>query len=93
MTPAEQVSDDLPIARTAVEDDEETTDALLRAADSAHIDLDDVDSPLYDQIDTSALDALTAHHRSRDLDSDFIVVAELWERTFVVTPHAVEVYS
>ncbi|PSP66553.1 hypothetical protein BRC79_07495, partial [Halobacteriales archaeon QH_8_67_27] len=92
MTPAEQAPDNLSVARTAIADDEETTDALLRAADSAHVDIDDVDFPLYDQIDTSALDTLTAHHRSRDLDSDFIVVAEPWERTFVVTLHAVEVY-
>ena len=40
----------------AVADDEETTDALLRAADSAHVDINDVDFPLYDQTDTSALD-------------------------------------
>jgi len=92
MTPAEQVHDDLPIARTAVEEYEETTDALLRAAERAHVDLDDVEPALYDQIDSGALDLLTAHHRSRNLDSDFVVVAELWDRTFVITPDSVEAY-
>ena len=92
MTPPEQVPDDLPVARTAVADDEETTDALLRAAGRAHVDVDDVDPLLYDQIDAGVLDTLMAHHCSRDLDSDFVLVAELWERTFVITPHDIEVY-
>jgi len=90
MTPAEQVPDDLLIARTAVEKYEETTDALLRAAERAHIDLDDVEPALYDQIEAGALDILTAHHRSRNLDSDFVVVTELRGRTFVITPDSVE---
>jgi len=92
MTPPEQVPEDLPIARTAVVEGEETTDALLRAAQRAHVDLDDDEPSLYDQIDAGALDTLTAHHRSRELDSDFVVVAELWDRTFVITPDSVEAY-
>ena len=48
--------DNLSVAHTAVEEHEETTDTLLRAADSAHVDIDDVGSPLYDQTDTSVLD-------------------------------------
>ena len=92
MTQAERVPDDLPVARTAVEDDEETTDALLRAAKRAHVDLNDVEPALYDQTEAGALDTLTAHHRSRGLDSDFVVVAELWDRTFVITPDSVEAY-
>ncbi|MFC7141926.1 HalOD1 output domain-containing protein [Halosimplex aquaticum] len=88
----EQVPNDLPVARTAIEDDEEATDALLRAADRAHVNVDDPDPRLYDQIDPGALDALTAHHRSRDGAAEFVLVAPLWDRTFVVTPDAVEVY-
>ncbi|WP_415382242.1 hypothetical protein [Halosimplex sp. TS25] len=87
-----QVPDDLPIARTAIEADEEATDALLRAAERAHVDLDGPDPQLYDQIDAGALDALTAHHRSRGESGDFVLVADLWDRTFVLTPEAIEVY-
>ncbi|WP_436924175.1 hypothetical protein [Halosimplex amylolyticum] len=92
MAAPEQVPDDLPVARTAIEADEEATDALIRAAKRAHVDLDGPDSRLYDQTDAGALDALAAHHRSREDTGDFVFVATLWERTFVVTPEAVQVY-
>jgi hypothetical protein len=92
MTASDQIPADLPIARTAVDDDEETTDALLRAAERAHVDLDEADPQLYDQIDAGALDTLTAHGRATDDAGDFVLVADLWSRTFVVRPDAVEVY-
>ncbi|WP_123539143.1 hypothetical protein [Halosimplex salinum] len=92
MSSTEQVPDALPIARTAIEDEEEATDALLRAARRAHVELDGTDPRLYDQIDAGALDALTDHNRSRETSGDFVLVADLWDRTFVVRPTAIEVF-
>lgn len=92
MIASNQIPADLPVARTAVDDDEDVTDALLRAARRAHVDLDGADPRLYDQIDASALDALTAHGRATEDAGDFVLVADLWDRTFVVRPDAVEVY-
>jgi hypothetical protein len=87
-----QVPEDLPIARTAVDDDEEVTDALLRAARRAHVDLDESDPNIDDQIGAGALDTLTAHARADEAAADFVLVADLWGRTFVVRPDAVEVF-
>jgi len=92
MIASNQLPEDLPVARTAVDGDEEVTDALLRAARRAHVDLDEADPQLYDQIDAGALDALTAHGRTTEDAGDFVLVADLWDRTFVVRPDAVEVY-
>ncbi|QPV62540.1 hypothetical protein I7X12_17685 [Halosimplex litoreum] len=91
MNASNQIPEDLPIARTAV-DDEAVTDALLRAARRAHVDLDEADPQIYDQIDAGALDALTAHGRATEAAGDFVLVADLWGRTFVVRPDAVDVY-
>ncbi|WP_135362905.1 HalOD1 output domain-containing protein [Halosimplex halophilum] len=92
MDATSRIPGDTPIARTAVDDDEEATDALLRAARRAHVDLDEADPQLYDQIDAGALDSLTAHSRANERSGDFVLVADLWDRTFVVRPDAVEVY-
>jgi len=92
MNATKQPTDALPIARTAIDDDEEATDALLRAARRAHVDLDEVDPQLYDQIDAGALDGLVAHHRDRAAGGEFALTVDLWDRTFVVHADAVEVY-
>ncbi|WP_436910355.1 HalOD1 output domain-containing protein [Halosimplex marinum] len=92
MTASTRVPDDPPIARAAVGADEDATDALLRAARRAHLDLDEVDS-LHGRIDAGALDALVAHHRRRDTDGEFTLAVDLWGHTFVVRPDAVEVYN
>ncbi|WP_436929643.1 hypothetical protein [Halosimplex halobium] len=92
MTATSRIPEDTPIARTAVGDDEEATDALLRAARRAHVDLDGPDPQLYDQIDAGALDNLTAHNRANEGSGEFVLVVGLWDRTFVVRPDAVEVY-
>ncbi|MFB6140514.1 MAG: hypothetical protein ABEJ26_08780 [Halosimplex sp.] len=92
MPETQQMPDDPPIAHTAVAEDEETTDALFRAARRAHVGLDESNGPLHDQVDADALDALTAHHRSRDDSGDFVLVVDLWGRTFVVTHESVRVF-
>jgi len=92
MTATKQSTDPLPIARTAIDDDEEATDALLRAARRAHVDLDDADPQLYDQIDAGALDGLVAHHRGSEANGEFALTVDLWDRTFVVHADAVEVF-
>jgi len=91
MTPTTRVPDEPPIARTAVDADEDATDALFRAARRAHIDLDEVEQ-LHDRVDADALDALLSHHRRGDADGEFTLAVDLWGRTFVVRPGAVEVY-
>jgi len=94
MSELQRVPDDLPVTRTPIDDDEATTDALLRAAKRAHVDLDleAGDSQLHTQIDADALDRLTDHHESLSTSSDYVIVVELWERTFVIKPDVVEVF-
>ncbi|WP_459191437.1 HalOD1 output domain-containing protein [Halosimplex sp. J119] len=92
MPATEQIPDDLPVARAAIGSDETATDAILRAAERAHVDLDHPSPRLHDQIDADALDALVSHHRSQEGPNDFVFVSKIWDRTFVLTPDSVEVY-
>ncbi|ELZ24895.1 hypothetical protein C475_11680 [Halosimplex carlsbadense 2-9-1] len=91
MTPSTLVPDEPPIARIAVDADEEATDGLFRAARRAHIDLDEVEQ-LHDRVDADALDTLLSHHRRGDADGEFTLAVGLWDHTFVVRPDTVEVY-
>jgi hypothetical protein len=91
MTCAEKIATETPVARTAVSDDEEVTDGLLRAASRAHVRMESAD--LYDQVDPDALDQLFDHQRSHPEGGGCTVVVRLWEHVFVVSPKAVEVYE
>lgn len=94
MPDSRQLPDDLPVARTAIEPDEDATDALMRAARRAHIDLDadGRDPRLQEQVAADALDTLADYHRSHGDARDFVLLVDLWDRTFAVTPDAVEVF-
>ncbi|QLH84062.1 HalOD1 output domain-containing protein [Halosimplex pelagicum] len=92
MTPSTRVPDEPPVARVGIDADEDATDALFRAARRAHLDLDEVEQ-LHDRIDADALDRLLSHHRRSDADGEFTLAVDLWDRTFVVRPDAVEVYT
>lgn len=94
MAKMQRVPDDLPGTRTPIEDDEAATDALLRAAKRAHVGLraESEDSQLHTQIDADALDRLTDHHESVPTASDYVIVVELWDQTFVIKPDVIEVF-
>jgi len=82
-----------PRARTQIRDDELPSDAVLRAADEANVDLDSGGPLLYDYVDVDALNRLLSVARSRSEHGDCTVEISLWGRPFVLTPRSVEVYG
>ena len=90
--PTRAKTDDTPLARTRI-DDERPSDALLRAAERAHVGLGGCERTLHDQADADALDRLLSALASRPVDGECRVRVDLWDCRFVVTPGVVEVYE
>jgi|GEM_PF-1365106 len=81
-----------PDASVAVEPDESTTDALVRAAERAGVDLAGPGAWVQDLVDGHALDRLFLDPDPESDDGRATLVLELWGHTFVLTPGTVEVY-
>jgi len=81
-----------PDARVVVEPDESTTDALVRAAEQAGVDLTGPGAWVQDLVDGHALDRLFLDCDPEADDGRATLLLELWEHVFVLTPTTVEVY-
>jgi hypothetical protein len=81
-----------PDARVVVEPTESTTDALVRAAEQADIDLAGPGAWMQDLVDGHALDRLFLDHDPETDDGRATLLLELWGHVFVLTPATVEVY-
>jgi hypothetical protein len=81
-----------PDARVVVDPDESTTDALVRAAEQADVDLAGPGAWVQDLVDGHALDHLFLHSGTGSDDGRATLVLELWGHTFVLTPGTVAVY-
>jgi hypothetical protein len=86
-------SAETPRVRTRIRDDELPSDAVLRAADDADVDLDSRGPLLYDYLDVDALNRLLSVARSQSENGECTVEISLWGRPFVITPTVVEVYD
>jgi len=82
-----------PVVCTEIRDDELPSDAVLRAADDADVDLDSSGPLLYDYLDVDALNRLLSVARSQSRDGECAVEISLWGRPFVITPTVVEIYD
>ncbi|PSP51215.1 hypothetical protein BRC67_07905 [Halobacteriales archaeon QH_3_68_24] len=80
-----------PDASTTVEPGESTTDALARLAERVGADLTRTDPRLQDVVDGNALDRLFSVGEATN-DARTVLVLELWDRLFVLTPVEIEVY-
>ena len=80
-----------PDASTTVEPGESTTDALARLAERVDADLTRTDPRLQDVVDGNALDRLFSVGEATN-DARTVLVLELWDRLFVLTPVKIEVY-
>jgi hypothetical protein len=81
-----------PDARVVVEPDESTTEALVRAAKRAGVDLAGPGAWVQDLVDGHALDRLFLDPDPESDDGRATLVLELWGHTFVLTPRTVAVY-
>jgi len=86
-----QPPDRQPDARVVVEPDESTTDALVRAAEKAEVDLTGPGAWVQDLVDGHALDRLFLEP-DPESEGQATLVLELWGHTFALTPGTVEVY-
>lgn len=82
-----------PAAQTVVEPSESTTDALVRVAGQAGVDLSGRGAWVQDVVDGDALDRLFLDPSSRADGGRAALMLELWGHLFVLTPAEVEVYS
>jgi hypothetical protein len=92
MPPLER-PDRQPAARTVVEPPESTTDALLRAAKQADVDLSGPGAWVQDLVDGDALDRLFLDPESGSDAGRAALLLELWDHLFVLTPAEIEVYE
>jgi hypothetical protein len=90
--PALSPPDRPPDARVVVEPGESTTDALVRAAERAGVDLAGPGAWVQDVVDGHALDRLFLHREPETDGCGATLVLELWGHVFVLTPGTVEVY-
>lgn len=92
MRSLEEVATDSPDVRLTFTNQESASMMLLSAATEAGVDLEDNQVPLHDVSDGDALDRLFAKARAEGAERRCITLLELWDRTFVIDPEAVEVY-
>ncbi|MFB6130288.1 MAG: hypothetical protein ABEJ28_05645 [Salinigranum sp.] len=89
----EWVTSSDPIVRVSRDSTADATDAVFEAARAAGVSVDAHPLRLNDAIDGDAVNQIFAREPP-DAGSETTVLAfELWDRRFVVTPEAVEVYS
>jgi len=82
-----------PTARTVVEPSESTTAALVRAAGQAGVDLSGPGAWVQDVVDGDALDRLFLDPENGTSEGRAVLVLELWDHLFVLTPAEIEVYE
>ena len=82
-----------PAARTVVEPSESTTVALVRAAKQADVDLSGPGVWVQVVVDGDALDRLFLDPESGSDSGRAVLVLELWDHVFVLTPAEIEVYE
>lgn len=82
-----------PAARTVVEPSESTTAALVRAAGQAGVDLSGPGAWVQDVVDGDALDRLFLDPETGTSGGRAMLLLELWDHLFVLTPAEIEVYG